>query len=77
MNLKLPDKMYMTTKYVVTIALPAIATFYAGLATLWGFGKTTEVVGTITLVNTLLGALVALGTAQHNRETRQVELEEH
>lgn len=63
----LKDKVYDIGKYVAQIALPAIATFYAGLGALWGFPKTTEVVGTITLTDTLLGGLLILSTAQYNK----------
>lgn len=67
MKLKLTNKAYDIGKYVAQIALPAIATFYAGLGALWGFSKTTEVVGTITLVDTLLGALLVISNVKYNK----------
>lgn len=63
----LRNRAYDIGKYVAQVALPAIATFYAGVAALWGFPKTTEVVGTITLADTLLGGLLLLSTAQYNQ----------
>lgn len=65
--MKVSNKVYDIGKYVAQVALPAVATFYAGLGALWGFPKTTEVVGTITLTDTLLGGLLLLGSARYNQ----------
>jgi NADH:ubiquinone oxidoreductase subunit 4 (subunit M) len=65
----LGNKVYDVLKYVAQVALPAVATFYAGLGSLWGFPKVTEVVGTITLTDTLLGGLLLLSAAQYNNRT--------
>lgn len=64
---QISNKAYDVANYVAKIALPAIATFYAGLGALWHIPQTTEVVGTITLVDTALGALLVLQKKQYDK----------
>ena len=68
--MKLNDKVYDILKYVVMIALPAVAVFYAALAPIWGWPRPDDVVLTINAVATLLGALLGVSAAQYNRELR-------
>lgn len=65
--MKLSNRAYDIGKYVTTIALPAVATFYGVVGGLWGFPKILEVVGTITATDTLLGTLLMLSAAAYNR----------
>lgn len=65
--MKLSNRAYDIGKYVTTIALPAVATFYGVVGGLWGFPKILEVVGTITATDTLLGSLLVLSTAVYNK----------
>lgn len=65
---QISNKAYDVGNYVAKIALPAIATFYAGLAALWSLPAGTEVVGTITLVDTLLGALLVIQKKQYDNQ---------
>jgi len=60
------SKMYNVLKIVALIWLPAIAALYTGIATLWSIGHVAEVVGTITTVDTFLGALLGVSTASYN-----------
>lgn len=53
------------------VCLPAIATLYFALAGIWGFPYGEEVVGTITAVDTFLGVLLGISSAQYNK--KQVE----
>jgi hypothetical protein len=62
----LSDSTYMTLKHTASIVLPAFAALYIGLAQFWHFPKPEEVAGSIALVNTFLGALVALSTKSYN-----------
>lgn len=73
MNLLLSDKNYQLAKWVATIVLPAIATFYAGMAALWGWGNSSAVVGTITLTDTLLGTLLMISTSTFNKQLTDVK----
>lgn len=67
MNLVLPDKVYEILKWIAMVVLPAIGTLYFALAGIWGFPFGEEVVGTITAVDTFLGALLGISTAQYNK----------
>ena len=61
------NKTYDILKWVAQIALPAIGTLYAALAGIWGFPCGEEIVGTILAVDTFLGALLQISTAQYNK----------
>ena len=65
--MKMSNKVYDVLKYIAMIALPAIATFYFALASIWNFPFGEEVVGTITAVDALLGALLGVSTANYNK----------
>lgn len=67
MNLVLPDKVYDILKWIAMVVLPAIGTLYFALAGIWGFPFGEEVVGTITAVDTFLGALLGISTAQYTK----------
>lgn len=65
--MKLNDKVYDILKWVVIIVLPALATLYAALASVWGWPYSQEVVTTITAVDTFLGAVLCISTVQYNK----------
>jgi hypothetical protein len=50
------------------IVLPALATAYVGLASIWGWPYADEVAKTTAVVCTLLGALLGISTAQYNKQ---------
>lgn len=62
----LGNKLYDRLKWVAQIALPATGALYFGLAQIWGLPWGAEVVGTITVIDTFLGALLALSNRQYN-----------
>lgn len=64
----LPNKMYDVLKWVTMIVLPALATAYVGLASIWGWPYADEVAKTTAVVCTLLGALLGISTAQYNKQ---------
>lgn len=68
MKLKFNNKVYDILKYVAQIALPALGTLYFALAGIWNLPYGEEVLGTITAVDTFLGALLMLSTAQYNKQ---------
>ena len=67
-NMVLPNKIYDILKWVTMIVLPALATAYVGLASIWGWPFADEVAKTTAVVCTLLGALLGISTAQYNKE---------
>ena len=64
--MKLSNKSYDILKYIAQIVLPAAGTLYFALAQLWNLPHPTEVVGTITAVDTFLGALLDVSTSKYN-----------
>lgn len=64
------NKTYDLLKYIAQIVLPACGTLYFALASIWGLPYGQEVVGTITAVDTFLGALLMISTANYNDEEK-------
>mgnify|MGYP002512252173 FL=1 len=64
----LSNKIYDVLKWVTMIVLPALATAYVGLASIWGWPYADEVAKTTAVVCTLLGALLGISTAQYNKQ---------
>ena len=62
------DKLYKILKWIALIFLPAIGTLYFALAGIWGFPYAEQVVGTITAVDTFLGVILGISTAQYNKK---------
>lgn len=63
----LDNKIYDILKYIALIVLPAIGTLYFGLAKIWGLPFGEEIVGTITVIDTFLGALLGISSNQYNK----------
>ena len=61
------NKVYDILKWIAMIVLPAIATLYMGLANIWALPYGEEIAGTITLVDTFLGAVLMISTSQYNK----------
>ncbi len=66
--MKLDNKTYDVLKFTAQIVLPAAGTLYFALASIWGLPYGEQIVGTITAVDTFLGALLGISTAQYNKE---------
>ena len=63
------NKMYDVLKWIAMVFLPAIATLYFALAGIWGFPYGEEIVGTITAVDTCLGVLLGISSAQYSKKS--------
>ena len=63
----IPDKVYNILKWIALIVLPALGTLYFSLSKIWGFPLGVEIVGTISAIDTFLGALLGISTAQYNK----------
>lgn len=59
------NKTYDIAKFVAQIVLPAIGALYFGLANIWGLPWGEEVVGTITVLDTALGAILVVSNANY------------
>lgn len=65
--MKMNDKLYDILKYVAIIGLPSLATLYAAIAPIWGLPYADEIPATVTAVQTCLGALLMISTAEYNK----------
>lgn len=65
--MKLKNETYDVLKFIAQILLPAAGTLYFALAKIWGLPYGTEIVGTITAVDTFLGALLGISTNNYNK----------
>ena len=61
------NKVYDILKYIAQIALPAVGTLYFALSEIWGLPYGQQIVGTITAVDTCLGALLMISTSIYNK----------
>ncbi|RGC99912.1 hypothetical protein DW194_04485 [Subdoligranulum sp. AM16-9] len=61
------NKVYDVLKWIAQYFLPAIGTLYFALAGIWGLPYGEQVVGTITAVDTFLGVLLGISSAQYNK----------
>lgn len=65
----LSNKTYDILKWIATYLLPAAGTLYFALAGIWGFPYGEAIVGTVTAVDTFLGVILGISTANYNKQT--------
>lgn len=63
----MPDKVYDVLKAIAMIILPALGTLYFSLAGIWGWPYAEQIVGTITVIDTFLGVILGISTAQYKK----------
>ena len=61
------NKVYNILKWIVTVVLPACGACYYGLAAIWGFPYGEQIVGTISIVETFLGAVLMISSVNYNK----------
>lgn len=59
------NKLYDILKYIALIVLPAVATLYLTLSTIWGLPYGEAVAATITAIDTFLGALLGISSKRY------------
>ena len=69
--LKMNNKTYDFLKWITTIVLPAIATFYKVMAEIWGLPFADQIPATIMGVVTLLGACLMYSSSKYKKEQEQ------
>lgn len=69
------NKIYDILKYTALIVLPAIGTLYFAVAGIWGLPYGEQIVGTITAVDTFLGALLGLSAYKYNKNESEENYE--
>lgn len=65
------NKTYDILKFIAQIVLPAIGTLYFALASIWGLPYGEQIVGTITAIDTFLGALLGISSANYNKKKEE------
>jgi hypothetical protein len=69
----LSDETYDRLKFVAQILLPAAGALYFGLAAIWHLPAAEQVVGTVTVVDLFLGAVLGLSTKVYNNQPVQYD----
>lgn len=65
--MNMSNKMYDTLKWIAQYLLPAISALYAGLAQIWNLPYGVEIAGTVAAIDTFLGVMLGISTAQYNK----------
>lgn len=73
---KMSDRVYDILKWIALILIPAVGTLYFALAGIWGFPYADAVVGTLTAVDTFLGAILGISTSMYKKEATISENDE-
>lgn len=68
--MKLKNETYNILKWLVLIALPALAVAYGALGDTWGFPYVEEIVRTINVIAVFIGALIGVSTINYNNENK-------
>lgn len=63
----LKNSVYDLLKEIAQIWLPAIATLYFTLASIWGLPYAEQIVGTISAIDVFLGTVLKISTIQYNK----------
>ena len=59
------NKAYDRWKLIAQIVLPAIGTLYFALSQIWGLPYGEQIVGTITAIDTFLGAILGISSINY------------
>lgn len=62
------NKTYDILKWIALVMLPAVGALYFGLSQVWGLPYGEEIVGTISVIDTFLGALLGVSTVTYNKQ---------
>ena len=61
------NRLFDTLKWITLVVLPALGALYFGLSEIWGLPYGEQIVGTITVVDTFLGAILGISNAQYKK----------
>ena len=68
--MKLSNRAYDVLKWIAMYLLPAIGTLYFAVSSIWGLPYGEQIVGTITAVDTFLGALLGISSTQYKKSLK-------
>ena len=66
--MRMSNKTYDVLKYIAQIVLPALGTLYFGVASIWKLPYAEQIVGTITALDTFLGAVLKISSDKYYSE---------
>ena len=69
--MKFSNETYDILKWIAQILLPALGALYFGLANIWALPLAEEVVGTITVIDAFLGAILGISSMNYNKDGEQ------
>ena len=69
--MKLNNRWYDALKWIALYLLPALGTLYFALSGIWGFPYGEQVVGTITAIDTFLGVILGISSANYSAENTE------
>lgn len=64
------SKVYDILKWIALVFLPALGTLYFALSGIWGLPYGEQVIGTITAIDTFLGAIIGISNVNYNKENK-------
>ena len=65
--MKMSNKVYDVLKWIAMYLLPALGTLYFALSGIWGLPYGEEIVGTVTAIDTCLGVILGISSANYNK----------
>lgn len=65
------NKVYDVLKFIAQIVLPALATLYVTIASLWGLPYPDEISGTVMAIDTFLGALLMISSNKYYNDKEE------
>lgn len=63
-------KVYDVLKWIAQIVLPAVGTAYYGLAAIWHWPDPDQVMGSVLVIDTLLGVILGISSASYNKNEK-------
>lgn len=70
----IPNDLYDILKWICIVVLPALACCYSALAAVWNFPLAEEIPQTILIIQTFIGALLGISSAQYYKATGSIEM---
>lgn len=62
------SKIYDVLKWIALVVLPALGALYFALSTIWGLPYGEQIVGTISAIDTFLGAIIGISSIQYAKK---------
>ena len=62
------NKLYDVLKWIAMYLLPALGTLYFAISGIWGLPYGEEIVGTLTAIDTFLGVILGISTANYYKK---------